>query len=1125
MTEHLLTPSKITAWLECPHYLTLRTEVENGTRTEPHPVLSSFAELVIDKGLAHERECLAEFERQGKQVLRISERQRGEPFGEWVRRVGNPLDGDADVIYQMPLLHKGIRGIADFLVRAETPEADCSSYEPWDAKLARDDAKPGHVLQLCFYADAIEALAGAAPSQMHLWLGSGRVEPLAVQEFRPYWKRLRTQLAQLLEIIPPVGTTTPQPCDHCPFCEFLDVCRNQWRSEDSLVYVAGIRREDREGFEANGVLTLADLAEHRGGAEGMKADRVAKLVRQAALQVRARENADDPPPFELIGRTEDPVWGRGFEELPQPDNGDVFLDFEGHPFWRPDTGLFFLFGLLLRDTEGAWRYDAWWAHDIERENAVTEKLIAFLFDRRTAYPGMHVYHYNHTERSSLERLSALYSVGEDNLLSMVQTGLFVDLLTVARNAMQVGTESYGLKYLERLTEFQRSHEIDQGSGAVLEYERYMTEGDQKALQRIASYNEDDVRATLALRDWLIEHRPGGIEYRDAHLEPEAGIPELDEQVDRLHAFALGTPEHLLGDVLGYWRREWQAYVAPKLAQSQADPTELLDEPDVIASLVPDTLVPRIGKNGQILKIPAMRFKMPTQATTGFAEKGDSVVYSGGDGAVAFSEIERLCLQEGIVELKWSTKNQDLGFLPSVVVLNDWVPPRPKPEALSEFASHVLEPTRSAPSPVGMALLRHDLPRFMVGEGPSAGEFTDDIDEMMAWGPHLDQSYVAVQGPPGTGKSYRAAQLVRALLANGQRVGITAMTHNAIDNVLEKLVTVLTDENELGSLRAVRKGGRVTQQLTGVKYVDENKQAASPEFNVVAGTTWLFAGTDMRDAPVDVLVIDEAGQLALADALATVRSARNIVLFGDPRQLAQVTQAVHPDGGGKSVLEHVLDGQITMPPECGVFLGETWRMHPDVCEFISDEIYQGRLHSNPSCAQQNTVLGTGLRWLPAAHEGNSTQSSQEADIVAAELKELMGTPWTNQKGVVCPLTADDFIVVAPYNDQVNLLRSRLSEDDQLRDVQVGTVDKFQGREAAVVLFTMATSSGADMIRSANFLFSRNRLNVAISRARCLGYLVCTDRLLNSRARNIDEMRLISTLCAFVEYVDRQHPHSG
>ena len=192
----------------------------------------------------------------------------------------------------------------------------------------------------------------------------------------------------------------------------------------------------------------------------------------------------------------------------------------------------------------------------------------------------------------------------------------------------------------------------------------------------------------------------------------------------------------------------------------------------------------------------------------------------------------------------------------------------------------------------------------------------------------------------------------------------------------------------------------------------------------------------------------------------------------------------------------------MPADRGVFLTETRRMHPDVCVFISDEIYEGRLHSHPSCRRQNTVFGTGLRWLPAVHEGNSTQSVEEADIVAAEVKKLVGTPWTNQKGLVAALKARDFMVVAPYNDQVKLVRNRLAEDDQLRDVQVGTVDKFQGRQAPVVFFTMATSSGADMIRSANFLFSRNRLNVAISRARCLAYLVCTDRLLNSRARNIE-----------------------
>jgi uncharacterized protein len=206
----------------------------------------------------------------------------------------------------------------------------------------------------------------------------------------------------------------------------------------------------------------------------------------------------------------------------------------------------------------------------------------------------------------------------------------------------------------------------------------------------------------------------------------------------------------------------------------------------------------------------------------------------------------------------------------------------------------------------------------------------------------------------------------------------------------------------------------------------------------------------------------------------------------------------------------------MPDDRGVFLSTTRRMHPDVCSFISDEIYEGRLTSHGDCHQQTTAFGTGLRWLRAEHEGRSTESPEEAEVVAAEIARLLGTPWTNQHGETGPLTGDDVMVVAPYNDQVHLIRDRLDRDPATRGVTVGTVDKFQGRQAAVVFFTMTTSSGVDMTRGADFVFSRNRLNVAVSRARCLAYLVCTEALLDSRARDVPEMRLISTLCAFVEW---------
>ncbi len=732
---------------------------------------------------------------------------------------------------------------------------------------------------------------------------------------------------------------------------------------------------------------------------------------------------------------------------------------------------------------------------------------------------MHVYHYNHTERSALERLAADHGVGEAVLSEMVATGFFVDLYPVVRNAIQVGTESYGLKEMERLTAYQRGHEIDQGSAAVVEYEKFMAAPDPSILERIAAYNEDDVRATLALRDWLVGLRPAGLPWRAARLDPEDEHPELDERIAALHAHGPGTPEHLLGDLLGYWVREFRAYKAPKWARTCLETAELLDDLDVIAGLEFVALEPRYGAKGQELKSQGARFRCPAQVISAdLGRPGASILYGILDGPTGYSSISEIDELNGEVVLVWSEKAEELGVFPNAVALHDWVQPKPKPAALDDLAANVLDaPGSRVPNPASLSLLRREDPASTPGGGPPGGAFSDDLDAMCGWVRHLDGSCISIQGPPGTGKTYWGAHIVHSLIRAGRRVGITAMSHHAIDNLLEEILQVFDDKGDLSMLKAVRKVPDANHpKLPGVTYVTNNPPCAKSEHNLVAGTTWLFASPDMRGAPVDVLIVDEAGQLALADALAASTSAKNLVLLGDPLQLPQVAQAVHPGGGGLSVLQHVLGDDVTMPPDRGVFLTETRRMHPNVCRFISDEIYEGRLGSHPSCAQQSTAFGTGLRWLKAGHEGCSTESLEEAQLVAGEIDRLLGTPWVNQHGVTSPLTVQDFMVVAPYNDQVALLRQTLDAEPRTRGVPAGTVDKFQGREAAVVFFTMTTSSSDFMPRSAEFLFSRNRLNVAISRARCLAYLVCTEDLLNSRARTIEEMRLISTLCSFVEY---------
>jgi uncharacterized protein len=260
-------------------------------------------------------------------------------------------------------------------------------------------------------------------------------------------------------------------------------------------------------------------------------------------------------------------------------------------------------------------------------------------------------------------------------------------------------------------------------------------------------------------------------------------------------------------------------------------------------------------------------------------------------------------------------------------------------------------------------------------------------------------------------------------------------------------------------------------------------------------------------------VDEAGQFSLGDTLACGTAARRLVLLGDPLQLAQVTQGVHPDGSGASVLEHVLGEHETIPAELGLFLEETRRMHPEVCRFVSDAFYERRLHSIPECSTRTTSDGVGVRWLSVEHEGNRVDSEQEAAVIAAEIERLVGHTLT-EGGTTRPLGYGDFIVVAPFNAQVRLLRERLPTA-----VEVGTVDKFQGREAAIVFYSMASSSGEDVPRGLDFLMSRNRLNVAVSRAQCLAYVASSPRLLEVDCRTVEHLKLANALCRFVELAEQ------
>jgi uncharacterized protein len=402
----------------------------------------------------------------------------------------------------------------------------------------------------------------------------------------------------------------------------------------------------------------------------------------------------------------------------------------------------------------------------------------------------------------------------------------------------------------------------------------------------------------------------------------------------------------------------------------------------------------------------------------------------------------------------------------------------------------------------------------------AGAEAIDCRDVAALALALARSTLVVQGPPGTGKTFTGGEIIAALLAAGKRVGVTATGHHAIHNLLAEVERAVAARGE--TFHGVKRSDPARPETQyhsplGLPWID-NAPANAPfgEYALVAGTSWLFSRDDL--AKLDVLVIDEAGQVALADAVAMATNAESLVLLGDPLQLAQVSLAEHPEQTGASVLGHLLGTHGTVPEDRGVFLDRTFRMHPALCEFISQLVYEGRLHAADTCARQRVdapwFAGAGLRYVPVEHADNAQRSAEEAQAVVEIVEGLVGGTFTARDGTTRPLTPADILVVSPYNAQVSLVRAELRARFG-GSVRVGTVDKFQGQEAPVVIYTLAASSAEDAPRGADFLLEENRFNVAVSRGRALAVLVCSPRILATPCSSVEQLAAVAAFCAFVE----------
>jgi uncharacterized protein len=807
----------------------------------------------------------------------------------------------------------------------------------------------------------------------------------------------------------------------------------------------------------------------------------------------------------------------------------------------------------IRAAADAWRFRSFECTDREGEKRAFEQFIDFVHERLKTHPDLHVYHYAAYETTAVTRLMGQHATREAEVDDLLRRGVFVDLYQVVRQSMQISHDSYSLKRVREFFMPDAGHgAVTAGGESILEFQRYLETRDAAILNAIRDYNQEDCESTRLLRDWLLERKDEA--ERRFHVEipwyeKTSGAEKAPEERDtnrqlRERLLASSHPEHLshheqhpshheqhpshheqhpshpeqhpshhvaqvpilLAHLLDFHQREarpgWWAFF-DRLKKSL---DELRDDTEAIAYLTPaGDPVPDRKSTLHTLDFPEQEFKL---------KEGGACEPVEGKKAGEILSID----SAGQLILKRGPSLKDVP-LPQALVADGPVPTRAQRESLVRIAEALVAGIDTHRA--GRDLLARATPR-VIGKPSGSRLQTMELKEQTAIVASLDESYLFIQGPPGSGKTYTGARLIASLVAAGRRVAVTATSHRAIHNLLDEVIDAgRAAAIVITGLKKGTGGDESFYNRDGFESTDDNALCAASDAPIVAGTSWLFAREEMTGR-FDYLFIDEAGQVSLADAVAMSPCARNIVLLGDPQQLPSVTQGIHPGGVGVSVLDHLLQGEPTVRSDRGLFLEETWRMHPEVCGFISELAYDGRLRSERGCARQRIesigLSGTGLRYLPVEHTGNAQQSAEEAAAVADEVRRLMATgTFTDRTGSSRPLTPSDILVVAPYNMQVRALLNTLPDG-----VEVGTVDKFQGRQAPVVFFSMATSSWADIPRGLDFLFSRNRLNVAISRAKAMAVLVCSARLLETRCRTVEQMRLVNGLCAFAHHAGAPLP---
>ena len=696
-------------------------------------------------------------------------------------------------------------------------------------------------------------------------------------------------------------------------------------------------------------------------------------------------------------------------------------------------------------------------------------------------------------------------------------GKFVDLFRVTKQALLVSENSYSIKNLEKFYNFKRSGDLQKGDISQDYYTEWMENKDQKLLDEIEEYNKQDCESTYQLRNWLLKVKPENtrwflsskeeMELRDNEIK----MLEYQKKISNTQIENKSIKE-IITSIIGYYNREnkpeWREYFDRKHLTDD----ELIDDPTCIGNM--HIFGSQVQEKRSLIytyKYEDQEFKIKAGKEATLANNLDPEIKDRAGSIISIDHDKK------IVTIKRGTSQ---GRLQDNISIG---PPPPfktdKLEASTyKFIDSVIEKKNKYNALISILLKQN--PKIKgIKEGDKiikTHDFTSEIPKIIS---NLDNSYIYIQGPPGTGKTTQASNAIVELLKSNKKIGITANSHKVIHNLLDKIENISSGVPFRGL-----KMGRSTDEDT--IYNSQHIKTSSNEKDFIDGlnsnNTLIYAGTKYHfsssyyDSKLDYLFIDEAGQVSLADIIAIGSVAKNIVLIGDQLQLGQPIKGSHPGESGKSILDFLLEGKDTIPAHRGIFLNKTYRLNSKINEFISNNFYEDKLVTDVitdkrkiSFDKKHIIKKEGVHHISMDHKDNIQKSIEEGQVIKKILNEMIGLKYFDG-AKDRKLTLEDFLIISPYNAQVNYLMS------VLKNAKVGTIDKFQGQEAVVTIISMTSSDSDILPRNKEFFFNRNRLNVAISRAQCVSIILFNPELLKTSPRSVEQIKLLNNFYKLLKY---------